>query len=46
MPTKEKLLGALKAAARAFVVAFIGALGFGALTPGLIESLLKIVGLN
>ena len=46
MPTKEKLLAALKAAARAFVVAFVGALGFGALAPGLIESLLKIVGLN
>lgn len=46
MPTKEKILAALKAAGRAFIVAFIGALGFGALTPGLVEAILKLLGLN
>lgn len=43
--SKEKVMLALKAGGKAFVVAFAGALGFGAMAPGLVEAVLKIIGL-
>ena len=43
--SRDKLMHALKAGGKAFVIAFAGALGFGAMAPGIVEAVLKIIGL-
>lgn len=41
---KETYIAALKKGAKAFAIAFIGALGFGAVSPDLIAYILKLLG--
>ena len=44
--TKEKVIAALKAGAKAFVVAFLGALGFAGFAPQTLDLVLGLLGLR
>lgn len=41
---KATIVEALKKGAKAFAIAFLGALGFGAVSPDLIANILKLLG--
>lgn len=46
MAIKEKLLPAGKAALKAAIIAFVGALGFGGFAPDTLSQVLSLLGLK